>query len=182
MKKEIWKDIENFKNSYQISNKGRVKSLNRLVNSRYGKRLVKGVFLKGIPDKDGYFRVNLKKKQKTNNRLIHRLVALSFSPNPKNKPHVNHKDGNKQNNVLSNLEWNTLSENRQHAYDIGLQTGKSRQGEKSNFSKLTEKKVLEIRRLYKTGKYTQKQIAKLHSITHQGISKIITKKTWKWLN
>src|SRR6478609_3081845 len=133
---ENWKKIIGFE-AYEVSNLGRVRSIDRLVNhpsGGYAKR--PSIILKGIPDKDGYLRVNLKVHQKTNTRNIHRLVAEAFIPNPDNKPQVNHKDGIKYHNYEDNLEWNTLSENRVHAYENGLQNGKSREGIKNNFHKL----------------------------------------------
>lgn len=67
-----------------------------------------------------YLMYNLKKRGVSKMVLVHRLVAIAFIPNPKNKPVVNHKDGNKKNNNVSNLEWMTRSENSKHAYDMGL--------------------------------------------------------------
>lgn len=69
-----------------------------------------------VSDKDGYFSVFLYKNGKVARRRVHRLVAKAFLPNPDNKPIVNHKDGNKQNNHVNNLEWATISENNKHAY------------------------------------------------------------------
>lgn len=70
--------------------------------------------------KDGYLKVNLYKDGKGSSKRIHRLVAEAFIPNPDNKPDVNHKDGNKHNNNVENLEWVTKSENMIHAYETGL--------------------------------------------------------------
>lgn len=79
-------------------------------------RKVQPVLDKGV----GYFLVTLVHEGKRKNQFIHRLLATHFIPNPENKAHVNHIDGNKQNNDLSNLEWNTPKENAQHAIRIGL--------------------------------------------------------------
>lgn len=76
--------------------------------------------LKGEITHDGYRRVTLYKNNKPKHCPVHRLVAETFIPNPENKPTVNHVDGNKTNNCVSNLEWCTRSENSQHAYDEGL--------------------------------------------------------------
>lgn len=69
----------------------------------------------------GYPSVRLRENNKPVDKAVHRLLAQAFIPNPENKPHVNHKDGNKQNNSLKNLEWATVGENVQHAWDTGLQ-------------------------------------------------------------
>lgn len=116
---EIWKDIRGFPN-YEISNKGRVRSWN---NNRYG-RGENFKFLKPGLSGDNYFTVSLRKNNKGNTKYIHRLVAEAFIPNPDNKPEVNHKDGNKKNNILTNLEWSTYSENLNHAYNNGLNNHK----------------------------------------------------------
>jgi len=101
---EIWKDIEGFEN-YQVSNEGRVKSLERRVNFKNTTRLVKEKILKLANNGSGYLFVQLWKNKKPTNKLIHRLVAEVFIDNPTNLPQVNHKDENKHNNKVENLEW-----------------------------------------------------------------------------
>ena len=118
--KEIWKDIEGYEGLYQISNFGNVKSLdNTVIYSNRRIRKHKSKLLKfGICR--GYCIVNLYKNKRSSSSKVHRLVAQAFIPNPENKPTVNHKDGNKQNNCVDNLEWATIKENNNHAYTIGL--------------------------------------------------------------
>lgn len=107
---------------------------------------------------------------------IHRLVMMVFHPIQNiDDMEVNHIDGNKRNNALSNLQWCTASENQLHAFQIGLQ--KPRKGEKSNFSKLTQKDVDKIFNLRRKG-LTQKQIAEEIKCTRSNISYILSKKTW----
>ena len=101
MAKEIWKDIENYDGIYQISNFGRVKSLSRQTKSGKYKEIIKKPSLAGR----GYYRLALCKNGKPKYYYIHRLVAKAFIPNPNNLPLVNHKDENKLNNNVNNLEW-----------------------------------------------------------------------------
>lgn len=91
---EIWKDIEGYEGLYQVSNMGRVKSLKNDI-------ILKPYILRG------YEKVLLYKNKKRKHFQIHRLVAMAFIPNPDNKPQVNHKDENKTNNCVDNLEWCT---------------------------------------------------------------------------
>ena len=102
--KEIWKDIKGYENKYQISNLGRVKSLNYL-------RTKKEKILKSHFDKDGYLILNLCKNGKIKNVRVHRLVAEAFLSNPRNYNVINHKDENKQNNNINNLEWCSMKYN-----------------------------------------------------------------------
>jgi len=114
---EIWKDIKGWEGFYQISNFGNVKSLKR--KSSIG-RLLKERLLKPTPDTKGYLRVAFHIKSKATHYSVHRLVGLMFLENPLNKEQINHKDGNKENNNVSNLEWCTNKENSDHAYNTGL--------------------------------------------------------------
>ena len=117
---EVWKDISGYVGLYQVSNFGRVKSLQRVIKVKhptgctYTKRWLCRI-LKPVKDTNGYSVVSLGKH---NRKLIHRLVAEAFIPNPENKPHINHIDGNKTNNFLENLEWATVSENALHSHRV----------------------------------------------------------------
>lgn len=109
---EIWKDIPEFEGLYQISNLGNVRSLYS------GSYHIISQF--SIPS--GYMYVSLHKAGKKINRSVHRLVAKAFIDNPCNLKDVNHIDGNKQNNVVSNLEWCSHKDNMKHAVYTGLHT------------------------------------------------------------
>lgn len=114
--KEIWKPIINYEEKYEISNLGNVKSLPK----RNGHRLSKEMILKSNKRPNGYYVVCLSKDKKTKNYYIHRLVAQAFISNPQNYKEVNHKDGNKQNNNVDNLEWCSRKQNIDHALKNGL--------------------------------------------------------------
>lgn len=98
MKKEIWKDIKGYEGLYQVSNFGRVKSL---VNNKgqYREKILNPII------GNGYYRVRLFKNKQNKLYSVHRLVAEAFIPNPDNLPQVNHRDENKLNNSVDNLEW-----------------------------------------------------------------------------
>ena len=119
-----------------------------------------------------YSRVPLWKDGITQWHHVHRLVASAFLLNPFNKPQVNHKDGNTSNNVVSNLEWVTASENVQHAFDTGLY---KMRGEKSVFAKLTNKKVLEIR----SSELNQYELADKYGVSQMTVSRIVRRVKWK---
>jgi hypothetical protein len=174
MENEIWKDVKGYEMYYEVSNLSNIRR--KLGTSKLKQKNLKGSF-----DKDGYIKVNLKIKQKTNSKILHRLLAEAFIPNPENKPQVNHINGIKSDNTLENLEWCTLSENRQHAYDTGLQRSDTRRGEKNNFCKLTKEDVLKIRQMYKPYKFTNKMIAEIYNVTEGCISNITSRKNWAWI-
>ena len=116
---EIWKDIKNYEGLYQISNLGKIKSLERKVKNQKGNRTVKEIILKCSEGKS-YVQVTLSKKNNYKTKLVHRLVAEAFIPNPNNLSEVNHIDGNKHNNNVNNLEWVSRYDNMQHAKKLGL--------------------------------------------------------------
>lgn len=120
---EQWEVIKDFP-KYAISNYGNIKSL-YWQNNVNGKLYTREKLLTAIKRNDGYLKVNLhndeyKGRGKGCECLIHRLVAEAFLENPKNLSEINHKDGNKENNKVSNLEWCTRQENVLHSYKLGL--------------------------------------------------------------
>lgn len=123
MNNEIWRDIKGYEGIYQVSNLGNIKSLERKVpHVNHGKMktmLVKEKIMKFSITK-GYYTVKLCKDNKYSCKRVNRLVAETFIENKENKLEVNHKDGNKLNNRVDNLEWCTRSENELHAYKTGL--------------------------------------------------------------
>ena len=121
---EVWKPVKDFEGLYEVSKHGRIKSVERTrIGKHGGITPVRERVLKQHVDRFGYCRVTLYKDGKRHYLKSHRVVAMAFIPNADGKPEINHKDGNKTNNDVSNLEWNTALENRRHAYANGLNGG-----------------------------------------------------------
>jgi hypothetical protein len=152
MLNEEWKDIKGYEGIYKVSNYGKIKNIRlykhyyhtqnnkiykdyRLIDKYKSFRQNK-ILINSSNDK-GYFIISLCKNNISKTNRIHQLVAQHFIPNPDNKPCVNHKDGNKQNNNVSNLEWCTHKENMIHAYEIGLKKAANKKVKilKGDFSK-----------------------------------------------
>ena len=136
-----------------------------------------GNHIKKLPICKGYYRPILWGKDKFYNKTIHRLVAEHFIPNPNNLPEVNHKDGNKLNNKVDNLEWCTAQQNRIHALSTGLAS--TARGMKDN-SKLCDTSVIVIRDSFKAG-FKQRKIAEYFKIGQAQVSRIVNKKRWEHL-
>lgn len=122
----MWKDIKGYECYYQVSDSGEVRSLDRVITQRNGRKLsYKGHIMKqalaiGKGRKDGYYIVNLRNGTKAHTIAVHLLVARAFIQNPEGLPTVNHKDGVKTNNKVSNLEWMSYGDNNVHALKYGL--------------------------------------------------------------
>ena len=118
---ELWKDIKGYEGYYQISNLGRVKSLNRTIIRRDNKIYhQKEQIITPCINHKGYYCCILRKEFKGYPKRVHRLVAENFLDNPNNLLQVNHIDGNKQNNNVNNLEWISNYDNMQHSIKMGL--------------------------------------------------------------
>jgi hypothetical protein len=117
---EIWHPCAGFETHYEVSNLANVRSIERYANNGHnnGVRKLPSKVLKPSLSKSGYLLVNFSVDNIQSNQNVHRLVARAFIPNESNKPQVNHKDGNKLNNHVDNLEWVTASENAKHAYGV----------------------------------------------------------------
>ena len=116
---EIWHPCAGYETHYEVSNLGNVRSIERMVQHPLGgKKIQYGRVLKQGKAANGYLIVNFCVDKVKSNHSVHRLVARAFIPNESNKPQVNHKDGNKHNNNVENLEWVTRSENGLHAYRV----------------------------------------------------------------
>lgn len=158
--KEIWRDIEEYKGLYQISNLGRIRSLDKKDSLN---RRVKGKIMKPIVRKDKYLCVKLHKNSICKEQLIHRLVANAFIENKYNYKEINHKDENKQNNCVNNLEWCNRS------YNINY--GKANEMRRKALLNKRGKKVIQIDKNNKIiGVY--QSIGEAYRITNISKSKI----------
>lgn len=157
---EIWKPvyIKGIKTIFEISNYGRFRHSETLY------------IYKPLLCKKGYLAYSfyVKEFEKSYRKLAHRLVAKAFIPNPKKRKQVNHKDGNKTNNSVYNLEWCTNSQNSTHATKRGLV-----------HSKLTSAQVTEICELLLDTKNTYEAIAKMYNVSMENIRAIAVRKTWR---
>ena len=146
---EIWRDIKNYEGLYQVSNLGRVKSLKRVIIHSNGKNcFYKEKILKPVKTKNSYLVICLHKKGKQKRFYIHKLVGESFIVNPNNYPCINHKDENKENNNVNNLEWCTYEYN--NTYGTRL--------ERYSTSKSIPIYCLETNKIYKSAKECAKEL------------------------
>ena len=124
---EIWKDVKNYEGYYQVSNYGRVRSIDRIEKQKHYSGVMstyihKGKLLKLRKYKNNYMYAYLNKNGSQKKYLVHRLVATAFLENENNYKYINHKDNNPNNNNVDNLEWCTQKYNIQYAYDNGTKT------------------------------------------------------------
>lgn len=171
---EEWKPIEGYDGWYEVSNYGRVRSWHKW--GRGKGRSDKPRLLSISKKSDGYLKTSLNDRNSNRHTyVIHRLVAESFVPNLEEKLEINHKDGIKTNNFYLNLEWCTRKENINHAIESGLINIR---GEKCGKAKLSKEDVLEIKDLYDTGDYYQREIGEMYGIDPTQVSRIISGKRW----
>ena len=163
---EIWKPIKGFPD-YQVSEKGRVKSL------KFGNEKI----LKSGINGSGYLTVDFFNEGKKQRKLIHRLVSEAFLENPEEKQEVNHKNGIKRDNHIQNLEWVTRSENLKHAFKTGLISNK---GINNPGSKLSTNDVFQILNDLNVG-FLQREIAARYNVARTTITQIKTGQNWSHL-
>lgn len=170
---EVWKPVVGYEGLYAVSTEGRVMH----VASRWCKS---NRFKRSFISNAGYLRVSLSKvsdgKQRVVKATVHRLVAEAFIGPCHEVNTVNHRDGNKLNNALENLEYATQRDNQLHAYQNGLQ--KRQQGSSRPMAKLTEDQVRYIRHRHAKGE-SQRSLAREYGVCDMLINGIVHYKKWK---
>ena len=173
MSVEIWKDVVGYEGQYQVSNRGRVKSIGPTTR----KLILKPHLNFDSRRNTGYLKVCLNHHGRARVFKVHTLVTEAFiGPRPHGHG-VNHRDGNKLNNQAGNLEWMTHAENIRHAFALGL--FKSRAGERNNQSKLIPSQVLCIRKLKRVEK--QRDTARRYGVSQRLIWNIQNRVAWTHL-
>lgn len=169
---EEWRNIEiEGLYPYQVSNLGRVKALPKVVeyvDGRKRKYSESPIILR--PDTKGYFQVQLYNSTRSREYRVHQLVARAFISNPDNKPQVNHKDGNRRNNRVDNLEWCTEKENTLDAIKRGTMYKPAK--------KISDLEAKAIIQLSEEGVLTQKQIGNKFGLAQAQVSRIVNKNCW----
>lgn len=168
---EVWRAIPRLQNIYEVSNLGQVRRVYPSTHRRYN------VPLTPILNSVGYYYVFPYINNVGTAVSIHRLVTEVFLGVCPSGLVVNHRDGNKRNNALTNLEYVTMGENNQHAIDTGLRI--SARGEGVAGSVLTDEKVRQIRELLKAGGLQQQEIAALFGVCESQITEIKYGRSWK---
>lgn len=170
---EIWKPVVGYEEFYEVSNLGRMRIL---VDRPY--QGLKAGHIRNFPLKRGYPATNLFRDSKVKQCLVHCLVAEAFlGPRPDGME-INHKDGNKANNYIDNLEYVTKSQNALHAVHV-LGVGPDNRGERHGMHKLTKDTIKKIRELCATGEYSYSQIGDMFKICPSAVCQIVKRKRWK---
>lgn len=171
-----WKPVIGYEEKYEVSSHGSVRSIDRTMTNALGQsRYYKGKTLKqrirnGYPVVDLW---NINPKTVS----VHRIVAEAFVPNPDNKPEVNHVNGTKTDNIATNLEWVSRSENAAHAYQSGLTHASPVYGSDNGNSRLNHKSAESIRKMSAEGKSSY-EIAKRFGVNPSTIQRVLRRETW----
>lgn len=165
MSEERWRWVDGYEGLYMVSDQGRV------ISAPHGFK--DGLFLRQKLSNKGYQMLSLYKDGKYTHISVHRLVAKAFIPNPQRKEQVNHKDGNKTNNTVQNLEWVTCQENIRHKFDVlHVDTGKGRPSKSRRF---TDEQIRAIR----ADKRKPSVIALDYGVTRQCIRDVQRRRFYK---
>lgn len=172
---EEWRDIPGYEGLYLVSNLGRVRSLPR--NGNYMRKSLTDAMRPSSAN--GYQILILKKGGTIATKSVHRLVMLAFAGAPVDGQEVNHIDGDKSNNHLTNLEYCTRGENISHAHKLGLRNAR---GEKNARAKLTNEDVHTIRRRFALGGISMGRLSREYGVSRSTIRRMLDGTTWKHLS
>lgn len=177
IEEEVWRDVAGFEDRYEVSNRGRVRSK---AYTKWGKNkggafsyvTTPGILKQNL--NDGYPKVTLERLGERKTVKVHKLVALAFISNPDNLPVVNHKDSDRTNNNVSNLEWCTQQYNVQHSYDTG---SNSNAGDLHPSAVLSAEIVKAMRSLHAEGK-SIRELVQIYGFKYHTINKAIRRRSW----
>jgi hypothetical protein len=177
---EFWKDVVGYEGRYEVSNLGRIRSIDRKTTRKFnfGTTGIIGYpskILKPMSTKFDYLKYGLSKNGKTTSFVGHRLVAMAWIPNPNNYPQVHHKDHNKHNNAVENLEWVTPSQNTKYAISAGRHHGGFKMGTTHHSGKFTDDQIKWMRNLHKDG-YSLTQLSEIFNSNRGYLSSVINNK------
>jgi hypothetical protein len=171
---EIWKPVVGFEGRYEVSSFGRIKALARNIYYKDGRvGFLEERLLKGVLTKTGYFLVSFDSKKR---KFIHQAVAEAFLGKTEYKMTVNHKDGNKLNNKLENLEWNTYKQNNDHARATGLN---KQHGVNCNLAKHSDQFINAVRNVYAKYNPSYAELGKMFGLTGCHARQIVLYETRK---
>ena len=174
MEKEIWKDIPGYEGLYQASTIGRIRSVDRYITYKNGKEVfTQGKILKICLNTKDRQTVTMSKNGKVKSYEIQRIMGLTFLGYRPNGYHVCHVDGDKNNNNIKNLRYDSPKENCLDQYRVG---------KKNPNGVLEIEDVIKIKKLYSTKKYFQKDLAKMFNVSQTQISKIILGQSYSYIN
>lgn len=172
---EEWRDVVGYEGYYQVSDMGRVRSVDRIDSIS---RHVSERMMTLSPDRGGYMKVKLYKEGKDKKVFVHRLVLAAFIGEIPFGYECNHISGMKSNNCLGNLEYCTRSENTLHAYrKLGKKS--NLQGERNWASRLLQGDVIEIRQLFSTGQFSINDLAVRYKVGWSTIADVVNRRTWQ---
>lgn len=173
---EVWRAIPGYEGLYEASTEGRIRSLDRLITGKNGvTKRFSGRVLKPVKQNAGYLALGLSKDGIVTTTLVHRIIATTFIENPGNLPEVNHKDGVKDNNALTNLEWMSRVRNIRHAMGMGLIQGL---GENNPAAKLSDSDARAIKELSRYCLHP-KELAAVFGVKPSTITDIQLERSWQ---
>lgn len=180
---ELWAPFPEYEDLYEVSNMGRVRTvLHKFEDLKRSKKVMRlfwgHIIKKPNSDKDGYQSIMVSRNGERSYRKVHRMVAIAFLDNPNNLPDVNHINGVKHDNRLSNIEWVSHRDNILHCYSHRLHSGI---GEAHCWNKLKTEQVLRIREMWEQKEASRMEISKRFGVSEGCVSNIIYRKTWKHL-